>query len=458
MACCFGAGTPTNALYVVPETGTIGLELPPLHTPIKTAPFPLKKWYTSYVKRKNTMGEQKIQVQSGNTYAYWMDGELTQTEVVLAFHDIGNCKSQFLQPSSLPHLCLIAIDLLGHGASSSEPTEWGFQQAIPEIIEFLDQLNVETLHVVGHGHGGIWALQTAAALGDRAKGCATFGTPNNVHHAAAINTDKHLIGLAQHAMPIPKTQQNSCMGRTARATRLRGLKHFVHVDKTIDFGMAKYYEKTIKEQHGGDERSFAALDHNLFLVSSFLDAALFGVHTAVVPYQAYQRMWDPWHYDISTITCHTFLYHGHFDACYKQGNEIALARQVGKHGSKVTMLEHGHSTIMLEFAKVVLALCRGQKVSSSYHRTHMLMPAAKDKLARDSLAVVAQVHRHNHSEHVPPKEESEGGSGEGTQGARSKYVVESGDGSNGAKEATEAKEGSARAVETGENKLGAQVD
>ena len=31
------------------------------------------------------MGEQKIQVQSGNTYAYWVDGELTETEVVLAF-------------------------------------------------------------------------------------------------------------------------------------------------------------------------------------------------------------------------------------------------------------------------------------------------------------------------------------------------------------------------------------
>ena len=168
-------------------------------------------------------------------------------------------------------------------------------------------------------------------------------------------------------------------------------------------------------------------------------------------------MWDPWHYDISTITCHTFLYHGHFDACYKQGNEIALARQVGKQGSKVTMLEHGHSTIMLEFAKVVLALCRGQKVSSSYHRTHLLMPAAKDKLARDSLVVVAQVHAHSHSEHEPPKEESEGGDGKGAQGAGSKYVVESGDGdpSSGTKEATEANAG---AVETGESKLGAQVD
>ena len=55
------------------------------------------------------MGEQKIQVQSGNTYAYWVDGELTETEVVLAFHDIGSLLSLASEQSSTAGLQTIRM-------------------------------------------------------------------------------------------------------------------------------------------------------------------------------------------------------------------------------------------------------------------------------------------------------------------------------------------------------------
>jgi pimeloyl-ACP methyl ester carboxylesterase len=381
MACMCNTGIKVHSSSYEVPTSTVGLELPKLKQPVATAPYVMESWHDSYVAHKKNIGEQKIQVKSGNTYGYWIDGELTMPHCVLAFHDVGNCKSQFLQPSSLPHIFLIAIDRLGHGASSPEPENWTFEKAIPEIIEILDLLKVDTVHVVGHGHGGIWALQTAAALGDRVVGCATLGTPNNINHALANKKDKSLINSSYSIKPTGK----SCA-------------RYVHSNKSVDFGMAAFYDNVIKTQHGGDERSWAALDHNLFSVCSLLDSALYGAHTASQPYQDYNRMVNPWHYDISNINCHTYIYHGYYDNVYKIGNEKALTRQIGSNASKVTMIEHGHSTIILEFPKIVNALCRRKKVESSFHRSHVLMPAAIDKMARDGLAVVATTHAQHQEE------------------------------------------------------------
>jgi pimeloyl-ACP methyl ester carboxylesterase len=57
---------------------------------------------------------------------------------------------------------LIALDLPGFGESDAPPEAWGVDAYADFLLAFLDELDVERAHLVGHSHGGRVSIALAA--------------------------------------------------------------------------------------------------------------------------------------------------------------------------------------------------------------------------------------------------------------------------------------------------------
>jgi pimeloyl-ACP methyl ester carboxylesterase len=89
---------------------------------------------------------------------------------ILAIHGMGCGKEQWLQPQTTAGIRLIAFDRLGHGESDAEPAGYGYAQMANDFTELVDSLGLTTFGLLGHGIGGGYALNFAAALIGRVVG------------------------------------------------------------------------------------------------------------------------------------------------------------------------------------------------------------------------------------------------------------------------------------------------
>ncbi len=178
------------------------------------------------------------------------------------------------------------------------------------------------------------------------------------------------------------------------ASLMAGFAREVYRDRTSDPGMAAIYTQLLQERDGGDERSFAAMDHDPFFVSAVMDARLYGAHTPHSMMNEFRRVVEEWSaHDPAAVQCPVFLYHGTLDGgrLTRVGSEEALSRVVGKHARTVRMEEHGQTTILLEVHNVAYNMVRGHKATSSYHRSHKLAPGIVDDSSTAARAVLDSV-------------------------------------------------------------------
>ncbi|WP_244433660.1 alpha/beta fold hydrolase, partial [Azospirillum sp. B506] len=76
----------------------------------------------------------------------------------------------------------IAVDLPGHGGSTSDVGSGRVADFVPWLVEFLDELELTRVHVVGHSMGGYVARELAGLAPDRVASLtllssAGLGTP-----------------------------------------------------------------------------------------------------------------------------------------------------------------------------------------------------------------------------------------------------------------------------------------
>jgi pimeloyl-ACP methyl ester carboxylesterase len=158
---------------------------------------PFAEYDQSYIDRKASLEEKFFSLQSGRKLCYVIDGPAKEglnpsddeCHIILCLHCCGGTKWQWLQKKPLENICLVMIDRVGHGGSSSGPANnkkapgedglgaktepwqcnYGYDVACPELGEFIDSIYEELgvslekkYHVIGHSMGGTLSLELAA--------------------------------------------------------------------------------------------------------------------------------------------------------------------------------------------------------------------------------------------------------------------------------------------------------
>ena len=416
-------------------------ELPP-SAPPGAAPFqfsppistvdgdPIASWDEDFLAHKKALGDAYVTCTSGNRYAYWVDGPRASVghatggedgplKHVVCFHDGGMSKSVFISHAGVfGNTRIIAVDRLGHGSSAAEPEgePMLFDRGVADILEIIDGVAGKDaeVYMLGHGTGGVWAIQVGVALKHRCLGISTLGAPMNPFHPQTRPVDrKQLVPkfmVSGERGQADATHFNPDAGRwsstRARSRILHEAKQRVFANKLRDPGFAFFYEWRLKgdetQGDGGDERAFAAMDHDSFFISKILDAYLNGAHSSHVMLSEFRRCIEPWCYDPSEILCPLHLYHGSQDRrpLMHSGCAEALSRITGKHARVALMKEHGHISVLLEFRKILRATTGGMIVDSSFHRSHKLMPGLSSEASAAAAAVFMMGEmRHYHHAH-----------------------------------------------------------
>jgi len=110
-------------------------------------------------------------------------------DVVVLVHGYGGDKGswQFVQEPVATGRRVYALDLPGHGASSKDVGDGSLDLLAGAVLGFLDELEVERAHLVGHSLGGAVAVAAAAAAPDRIRSLtllapAGFGSPPDAEY------------------------------------------------------------------------------------------------------------------------------------------------------------------------------------------------------------------------------------------------------------------------------------
>lgn len=83
---------------------------------------------------------------------------------VLLLHGFGGDLENwlFVQPKLATRRRTIALDLPGHGGSTKNVGNGTFRELAGAVLDFLDGVGLETVHLVGHSMGGAVCLETVA--------------------------------------------------------------------------------------------------------------------------------------------------------------------------------------------------------------------------------------------------------------------------------------------------------
>lgn len=429
MSCLFSSHEKKQVApkYEVPITVAPGVEPFKFDPPVDMGGVGVASWDTEFLSHKRKLTHLAHTCTSGNEYSFWIDGDdggkvplpmesKPNTKDVFCFHDVSMSKSIFINhENTLGGIRLISMDRLGHGDSAPEPERGPmlFDYGVADILEIIDHIvgTESKVYLFGHGTGGVWAMQVAVALKSRCLGVAAIASPLNPFHPQCRQKDrrslvpKHMINMRKGPKFLPDARKRASSKSCSRI--LLDASKRVFRDKLKDPGFAQFYKAVMKgnspDEDGGDERSFAAMDHDQFFVSKVFDAYLNGAHTPYTILNELRRCIEPWHYDPSQIACPLYLYHGANDKrmLMQSGCAQALSRIVGKHARCQLMREHGHISIMLEFRKILQGLTAGRIVDSSFHRSHIL----KTGISSEALAAASTVHslldwhHHDHDVH-----------------------------------------------------------
>ncbi len=99
-------------------------------------------------------------------------------EPLLLLHGLGMSGEafQFLSPRLAKRFRLIVPDLRGHGESAHLPGPYTTEALTADLAPMLDALGVESVHILGHSHGGAVAQAFAHAYPERVRSLVLVST------------------------------------------------------------------------------------------------------------------------------------------------------------------------------------------------------------------------------------------------------------------------------------------
>lgn len=279
----------------------------------------------------------------------------------MCFSSAGLSVRSLLPAQPISGLYVVLVNQYGHGNSSTLDRPLVFKEAVPDVMELINGINIGKFYTCGHSCGGVYAMQIAAAHPDRVLGCAVISSPGCLFHPSVSKKElKQIDTLGYGAM----LDSSGCMGSIARKM-MAG--YYYNPDKTKDFGFAGHsaggYAYYKGKATGGAPK---AMESDHFFVSKLLDAELWGANSRLAMINEMQGIYshDGWSYDIANVKCPSFLYvevKGEVPESYMELNQRLIP------GSELTKWEaHGHCSIVMEFAGIAAALVQGKSFAGEY--------------------------------------------------------------------------------------------
>jgi pimeloyl-ACP methyl ester carboxylesterase len=219
---------------------------------------------------------------------------------VLAFHDGCEGKFRFMQKEPIPGVRLVSIDRPGYGGSSHAPANYTFENAVQDIVKLTEYLHIHEFVVLGHGVGGAWAQQLAAALPHRVCGAILWSS-------LADMMDSNAPGDLKRAMGYCDAVHYCNTGHIGRSPRhfMRGTSTAVAKD---DFGALGLNQE--KEEGGASFEKFAA---DSFWVSAMVDSWRPNRDRKSIRDDVSRTLCSKWQYNTEDIKCPVFVFHGDGD-------------------------------------------------------------------------------------------------------------------------------------------------
>lgn len=127
---------------------------------------------------------QSMITSDGNRLAF-DDSEIGTTALIFAHGWLGNRSWWDAQLSAFrKDFRVIRVDLVGHGASSRERTDWSMDQHAADIVALIDHLYLENVILVGHSMSGTIAVKAA----NRSPAVKKVVLVDTLHHVAQMPT------------------------------------------------------------------------------------------------------------------------------------------------------------------------------------------------------------------------------------------------------------------------------
>jgi hypothetical protein len=138
--------------------------------------------------------------------------------------------------------------------------------------------------------------------------------------------------------------------------------------KDVDFGFAGMYVDNMRQvvKKGGDggcERVFEAMDKDIFFTQKYIYAVLHGCNCKATPLGDMWRMNYKWDYDCGSYKGHCAIYNG------KEETVLATNAEQNKRAvpqADLVLMDHGHTTIMMEAPTIIQALVDGETAAGAY--------------------------------------------------------------------------------------------
>eukprot|EP00928_Gymnodinium_smaydae_P091688 TRINITY_DN75417_c0_g1_i1.p1 TRINITY_DN75417_c0_g1~~TRINITY_DN75417_c0_g1_i1.p1 ORF type:complete len:335 (-),score=48.38 TRINITY_DN75417_c0_g1_i1:365-1369(-) len=113
---------------------------------------------------------QFVQTSHGK-FAFHVEGP-TNAQVVVAFHGSMCSRKQWIFPTPLEDVRIVAITRPGYDESDDvDPRKFEFEMMADIVKAVLDSLSVDTFHVMGHSGGGPYAIAVKALMSPRCQRC-----------------------------------------------------------------------------------------------------------------------------------------------------------------------------------------------------------------------------------------------------------------------------------------------
>jgi len=254
-----------------------------------------------YMERKADLGERYFSLpgKDRRRLCFFEDGEPSGVPV-LAFHDGCEGKSRFMQKDPIPGVRLVCIDRPGYGGSDHAPAHHTFEHMVQDIEHLTEFLRIQEFVVLGHGIGGAWAQQLAAALPNRVRGAILWSSVADAMDSMATGDLRRALGYADSI--------HYCnTGHVGRSPRhfMRGTSTAVAKD---DFGALGL---NLEREEG--RTSFDMFAADPFWVSAMVDTWRPNRNRKSIREDVSRVLCSRWQYCAKDIKCPVFVFHGDGD-------------------------------------------------------------------------------------------------------------------------------------------------
>jgi 2-hydroxy-6-oxonona-2,4-dienedioate hydrolase len=135
-------------------------------------------------------------VQAGPIRTRYLEAGFGHRETIVFLHGSGGYLEAFLRniPAHAERYRVFAMDMVGHGFSDKPDHPYEPAHYVQHLIDFMDALRIDRVHLSGESLGG-WVAERMAATHPERVGRIILNTAAGVHYDPAVSDRLHALSI-----------------------------------------------------------------------------------------------------------------------------------------------------------------------------------------------------------------------------------------------------------------------